>query len=386
MAEDSGQERSEEPTEKKLRESREKGQMARSRELTTTVMLMSAAACLLLFGAGIVEGLMEVMVNALSMERAKVFDTRYMVPLFLESVAQGMWILMPLFVVLVIAAVVGSVALSGWNFSTKALAVKMSKLDPLKGMKKILGPQALMELVKAVLKFVFFVGVGIWLMSSVSSSLMGLAREPLPSALAHAGDVVLWSFLAVSSTMILISLLDAPFQVWNHKRQLKMTRQDVKQEHKDTDGSPELKQKIRQTQMNMSQRRMMEDVPDADVIITNPTHFAVAIKYDQGDMRAPIVVAKGADYVAFEIRRVAKESNVTILSSPSLARAVYFTTELNQEIPEGLYVAVAQVLAYVFQLRKLGPAGVNKPLNPDDLPIPDEMRRDAEGNNEHPKR
>ncbi len=285
-----------------------------------------------------------------------------------------------------IAAVVGSVALSGWNFSTKALAVKMSKLDPLKGMKKILGPQALMELVKAVLKFVFFVGVGIWLMSSVSSSLMGLAREPLPSALAHAGDVVLWSFLAVSSTMILISLLDAPFQVWNHKRQLKMTRQDVKQEHKDTDGSPELKQKIRQTQMNMSQRRMMEDVPDADVIITNPTHFAVAIKYDQGEMRAPIVVAKGADYVAFEIRRVAKESDVTILSSPSLARAVYFTTELNQEIPEGLYVAVAQVLAYVFQLRKLGPTGVNKPLNPDDLPIPDEMRRDAEGNNEHPKR
>ncbi len=374
MAEESGQERTEQPTEKRLREAREKGQVARSRELTTTFMLLGSAACLMLFGPSIVEGLMEVMADAFTMERARIFDPAHMTAMFLDSVARGLWILTPLFAVLVVAAVAGSVALSGWNFSTKALAVKLSKLDPLKGMKRIFGPQALMELAKAVLKFALFVGAGMALLSGLSGSLMGLAREPLPRALAHAGELLVWAFIAISSTMIVVALIDAPFQKWNHRRQLKMTRQEIKQEHKETDGSPELKQKIRQTQMSMAQRRMMEAVPEADVVITNPTHFAVAIKYDQKSMRAPVVVAKGADYVAFEIRRVAQESGVTLISAPPLARAVYFTTELDQEIPEGLYVAVAQVLAYVFQLRKGG--GPRPPFDPSDLPIPGEMRRD----------
>ena len=385
MAEESGQERTEEPTEKRLREAREKGQVARSRELTTTFMLMGSAACLLVFGPYLMEGLLEVMGNAFAMERSKIFDQSYMISLFLDSVSQGLLMLAPLFVVLVIAAFAGATALSGWNFSTQALAVKLSKLDPLKGMKRIFGPQALMELAKALAKFFIIVGVGVLVLSNVGSTLMGLGREPLPSALAHAGEVVLWSFLAVSSTMILIAAVDAPFQKWNHKRQLKMTRQEIKQEHKDTDGSPELKQKIRQTQMSMAQRRMMEEVPQADVVITNPTHFSVAIKYDQEKMRAPVVVAKGADYVAFEIRRIAQESNVTMLSAPPLARAVYFSTELNEEIPEGLYVAVAQVLAYVFQLKKVGPRGASRPFNADDLPIPEEMRRDADGRTAGPE-
>jgi flagellar biosynthetic protein FlhB len=186
--------------------------------------------------------------------------------------------------------------------------------------------------------------------------------------------------MAVSASLILIAAVDVPFQLWNHKRQLKMTKQEVKQEGKDTDGSPELKARIRRTQMDMAMRRMMEAVPEADVVITNPSHFSVAIKYDQTNMRAPIVVAKGADLVAFEIRKVAEGNAVPVMSSPALARAIYFTTELDNEVPEGLYLAVARVLAYVYHLRQqFGGAYQRTDLEMDDLPIPEDMQFDAKG-------
>ncbi len=376
MAEDSGQEKTEEPSAKRLQDAREKGQVARSKELTTMMMLIGSAVCLLIFGSTIVEGLMNIMGNSFQMTRQDIYDPAYMMRMFVTNVSHGIWVLTPLFVVLVAAAVVGSLALSGWNFSTKALAPKASKMNPLKGVKRMVGPQAFMELGKALLKFSLLAGMGIFILWSFAPELMMLGREPLPRALAHAGDIVLWAFLAASSTMVVVAVIDAPFQKWNNKRQLKMTHQEVRQEHKDSDGSPELKQKVRQTQMDMSARRMMAEVPEADVIITNPSHYSVAIKYDQTGVRAPVVVAKGMDHIALEIRRIALATDVPILSAPPLARAVYHSTELDEEIPEGLYLAVAQVLAYIYQLKTMGPKGTRKPLNTNDLPIPDEMRRD----------
>jgi flagellar biosynthetic protein FlhB len=381
MAESSdGQEKTEEPTAKKLREAREKGQVARSRELTTTVMLMSSSLGLLAFGPSIVSGLTNVMVSNFSIRRERIFDTNFMIDSFMGSVSQALTSLAPLLVLLVIAAIAGSIVLSGWNFSVEALMPKFSKLNPLSGMKRILGPQGAMELGKALVKFIVIGACGLLVLYLAFDPVMGLGMEPLDQAIAHSGDLIFRGFMAVSASLILIAAVDVPFQLWNHKRQLKMTKQEVKQEGKDTDGSPELKARIRRTQMDMAMRRMMEAVPEADVVITNPSHFSVAIKYDQTNMRAPIVVAKGADLVAFEIRKVAEGNAVPVMSSPALARAIYFTTELDNEVPEGLYLAVARVLAYVYHLRQqFGGAYQRTDLEMDDLPIPEDMQFDAKG-------
>jgi len=380
MAESSdGQEKTEEPTAKKLNEAREKGQVARSRELTTTVLLMGSSVGLLVFGRSIVGGIDDVMQNSLVVKRDQIFDTSYMLETFINSVSHMLLTLAPFLLSLVVAVLVGSIMVSGWNFSVEALAVKFSKLNPLTGIKRILGPQGMMELAKALAKFFVIASVGIVVLYVSSKPVMGLGLEPVKSAIAHSGELLFWGFFAVSSSMILIAAVDVPFQLWNHKRQLKMTKQEVKQENKDTDGSPELKGRIRRTQMDLAMRRMMEAVPEADVVITNPSHFSVAIKYDQDKMRAPIVVAKGADLIAFEIRKIAQGNEVPIMTSPALARAIYFTTELDDEVPEGLYLAVARVLAYVFHLRKQFGYKKQGDLEMDDLPIPEDMQFDASG-------
>ena len=383
MAESSdGQEKTEQPTPKRLNEAREKGQVARSRELTTTIMLLSASVGLIAFGPVIAAGLGEVMTNSFAIHRAHVFDTKYMLDTFLDSVSHSLVAIAPLLVLLVVAAIVGSIILSGWNFSVQALAFKFSKLNPLSGMKRIFGPQGLMELGKALAKFFVISGIGIVVLYISTDPVMGLGMEPVKQAIAHSGELVFLGFIAVSASMIIIAAADVPFQLWNHKRQLKMTKQEVKKENKDTDGSPELKARIRRTQMDMAMRRMMEAVPEADVVITNPTHFSVAIKYDQENMRAPVVVAKGADLVAFEIRKIAENNDVPLMSSPSLARAIFFTTEIDEEVPEGLYLAVARVLAYVFHLRQQFGGYRQAQTEMNDLPIPEDMQFDTKGKRE----
>ncbi len=379
MAESDGEDRSEEPTEKKLRESREKGQVARSRELTTSVMLLGSSVGLLLFGTMIVEALMTVMRTSFGTSRAQLFDPLHMTLAFEDAVSYALMMLAPFLILMVISAVVGSIAVSGWNFSLQAMEPKLSKLNPLSGMKRMFGTQGLMELAKALAKFFVIASAGVFVLYSITDDVLGLGLEPVLPAIAHAGSMLVWAFLAVSLSTLLIAAMDIPFQLWNHKRQLKMTKQEVKQENKDIHGNPELKGHIRRTQMEMSMRRMMEAVPKADVIITNPTHFSVAVKYDPDNMRAPVVVAKGADYVAFEIRRIARENNVPILSAAPLARAIYHTTEIDSEIPEGLYLAVARVLAYIFHLRRTA-SGVNpNDLEMTDLTIPEDMQYGPDG-------
>ncbi len=194
-----------------------------------------------------------------------------------------------------------------------------------------------------------------------------MALEP---AIARGLSMLGWAAVILTSTLIVLALFDVPFQLWDHKRQLKMTQQEVRDELKETEGRPEVRGRIRQLQREMAQRRMMEEVPKADVIVTNPTHFAVALRYDADRMRAPIVVAKGADLVAANIRRVGREHDVPLVEAPLLARAIYFSTELEAPIPAGLYLAVAQLLAYVFQLKAYREFGGDIPQPPDELPGP----------------
>ena len=376
MAENSGQERTEEATPKKKREARDKGQIARSRELNTLMMMMCSAATLFILGEYMLKGISDVIGSAFVLERQQVFDTKYLTSILSDSVVHILIAIAPFLFMTVIVAFVASVMLGGWSFSVKALGFKWEKVDPIKGFKRIFGPQGLMELFKAFAKFSIVVSVVLVALWFYFDQIVHLSDEPLERGLAHAAELILWCFLFASCALIFVAAVDVPFQVWNHNKQLKMTKQEVKDEFKDTEGKPEVKRRIKEVQMEMAQRRMMAEVPKADVIITNPTHYAVALKYDPKTMAAPLVVAKGADLIAAEIRRIALESDVPLMSSPALARSIYHTTEIDSPIPEGLYKAVAMVLAYIFQTKQKGRRYSKRPMEMKDVPIPEELRRD----------
>lgn len=374
MAQGSGEERTEKPTPKRLREAREKGQVARSRELNSTIVLLVAAAGLVALGSVLVKDLARIMRAGLSLERAQVLDPAALVQQFGAVIGQALWMLSPFMALLVVAAMTGPVSLGGWSFSTKAIAFKWEKLDPVKGLGRIFSAKGLMELVKTLAKFLLVAVVSVALFWSLSSELLSLANESLEQALGHAGTLCVWAFLLLSSTLILVAAIDVPFQLWQHQKQLKMTLKEVKDENKETEGRPEVKGKIRALRREMSQRRMMAEVPSADVVITNPTHYAVALRYERDGAGAPCVVAKGADLIAMQIRTIAQSHSIAIVSAPPLARALYATTELDQEIPAELYVAVAHILAYVYQLDAAREQGGEEPPAPTDLPVPEEYQ------------
>ncbi|GAB4296354.1 MAG: flagellar biosynthesis protein FlhB [Methylophaga sp.] len=378
MAEESGQEKTEQPTAKRLDEAREKGQVPRSRELTTVLVLILSAVTLFFIGENIIADLGEVMALSFSLTRKQLFDTDAMINTFIQSIEIMAFDIGIFLAVTVIAALAAPALIGGWNFSGQAMAPKGERMDPIKGLKRIFGPQGLIELAKALGKFVLIGAISTTLLWGIRDQLLTLGRQEVEVAMADLGYLTLWVFLAITASLILIALIDVPFQLWNHTRQLRMTKQEVRDEMKDTEGNPEVKGRIRRLQVQLSQQRMMQDIPSADVVITNPTHYAVALKYDQSKSGAPVVVAKGADLISQQIRMVAEHNDVPILAAPPLTRAIYYSTEIGEEIPSGLYIAVAQVLAFVFQLRRYQKQGGNKPhLNTEDLPIPDEMRRDS---------
>jgi len=376
MAGQNAQEKTEQPTPKRLRDAREKGQVARSRELTTMGVLLASAAGILFIGGNIITGLLNMMGGAFRLNRTDLMDIENVPRIFEQAMIDSIWMLLPFFTIVVAAALLSPMALSGWSFSMQAIAFKWEKLDPVKGMARIFSWRGLMELLKALAKFSVVLVVALILLWHNVDLFLILGTEDIANSLSNAGSLLGWSFLALSSAMILIAAFDVPFQLWDHNRQLKMTRQEVKDEYKETDGSPDLKRRIREVQMEMARRRMMQEVPKADVVITNPTHYAVALRYDQSRMSAPVVVAKGQDLIAQQIRNIAMSHDVPIMTAPPLARALYFSTELQQEIPSGLYMAVAQVLAYIFQLRKNPRKKAEDTLSLADLPIPEEFRRD----------
>lgn len=379
MAAETGQERTEPATPKRLRESREKGQVPRSKELNSMALLMGAGLGFLLMGESMLDGLTEVLRKGLTIEKAGMMNPNAIVELFGHTLSQSLLAVAPILALLTIIVLMTPLGLGGWSFSGKSLGFKWEKLDPIKGLGRIFSLKGLMELVKVLAKFSLVTAVSTLVIWSLMDELMGLGNESLRSALAHVAQLCGWSFLASSSGLILIATLDVPFQLWQHSKELKMTKQEVKDESKETDGRPEVKGRIRSMQQELSQRRMMEAVPAADVVVTNPTHYAVALRYDQHNMQAPVLVAKGADLVAARIRGVADLHAVPIVSAPLLARALYASTELNQEIPPGLYVAVASILSYVYQLNEAQGTGESPPEMPDDLPIPEELITSLKG-------
>ncbi len=368
----SSQDRTEQPTERRKQESRKKGQVPRSKELNTTLSLLVGAVALLVLGGTIATEFITLFESSLSFTREVVYD-KDMIPVRLVGlILSSILILTPFFAVLVVGAFAGPLLMGGWSFSVSAMAFKIDKLNPGKGIKRVFSAKGLLELLKTLFKFVVLSATTIFLFNLLLDEILLLGFQPPQEAFTDSVGLLRWSLLAISSAMIFIVVIDVPFELWNHNKQLKMTLQEVKDEMKESDGRPEVKARIRALQREASQRRMMEAVPSADVIITNPTHFAVALKYDAKRGVAPVVLAKGRGLIAARIRSMATDHDIAIFSAPPLARALYSSAEIGEEIPKNLYLAVAKVLAYVFQLRTAG--STDKPVAPEDIPIPAEYR------------
>ena len=377
MAEsESGADKTEDPTEKRNKDSREKGEIARSKELNTLAIMLAGSAGLLIFGGALAQDMMELMRYNFSLSRDVLLNPDSMGAFLLHSGKIALIALQPVLLTLLIAALVGPISLGGWLFAVGSLAPKFSRMNPAAGIKRMFSAKALVELLKALAKFFIILIVALLVLKSDIDDLLRIAHEPLELAVIHSLQVVAWSALWMACGLILIAAVDVPVQLWESHQKLLMTKQEVRDEHKDQEGRPEVKQRIRQVQREMSQRRMMAAIPDADVIITNPTHYAVALKYDPEKGGAPMLLAKGSDFLALKIREIGAKHNILLLESPALARSIYHSTELEQEIPAGLYLAVAQVLAYVYQIRQ-HQAGKGKRPDPlKDVPIPPDLRRD----------
>jgi flagellar biosynthetic protein FlhB len=370
-----GQEKTEQPTSKRLQDAKKKGQVPRSRELNSMAITLLGGLVLVGMSGYLGHDLWQLMTHNFTIPRSDMFDPMAMVRRLAGGIQDGLMMLLPFFMAIIAIAIASSVALGGVAFSGEALTLNFSKLDPIKGMKRVFSLKGLLEVAKALAKFALIGGTTALVLWLRLDDFLNLSRMELGAAVARLGGLVGWSFIAIAATLILIAAVDVPFQIWDHRRQLKMTRQEVRDELKETEGRPEVKSRIRSLQREMARRRMMEEVPKADVIVTNPTHYAVALRYDQQRMLAPKVVAKGVNLVAANIKKVAEEHAVPLVEAPPLARALYFSTELGQTIPSGLYLAVAKVLAYVFQLRTYRSTGGDRPEIPSELPIPDEFQQ-----------
>jgi len=375
MADSDSGEKTEEPTAKKLTDARKKGQIARSKDLGTFFVLVGSACAMLLMGSSLATAMANMMGHLFSISRAEALDVNALFKVINDGVYQVLTPLLWIFFIIMLAAFIGNTLLGGMSFSWEAMAPKASKLSPIAGFKRMFGVQAVVEFIKSVLKFFVVFIVAFLLLSGLFEEILGLSRETIPTNFGHAVTMLLWMFLVLALSIGIIVVIDAPYQVWNHNRQLKMTKQEIKDEHKSTEGSPEIKGRIRRTQYEMSQRRMMQDVPESDVVITNPTHFSIALKYDAAVGGAPVLSAKGVDEMALHIRTIAKEHNVEIIQSPALARSLYYTAEVGDDIPEELFAAVAQVLAFIFQLNEHKKGKAKKPIPvAKELPIPDDFR------------
>lgn len=375
MADDSGQDKTEQPTAKRITETRKKGQVPRSKELDIFVSLMTAAVLILFFGQGIAEGLIQIMQQQFQLSREILFDPGSITMYFKNVMLEGIMLIIPFALVMALMALITPMMMGGWNFSSEALQPKLSKFNPLKGLKRMFGLQGIVELLKALLKTsLILIGAKI-LFDHYLAEFMGLSSEPVKEAIYHSADIISFSLLMLSSTLLILVLVDVPYQHWKYKKDIMMTKQEIKDESKETDGNPQVKSRIRQLQMAMAQGRMMTDVPEADVIVTNPTHFAIALTYDQNGTGAPLVVAKGTELVAAQIRNIATGADVPIVAVPALARALYYSTEVGDEIPAGLFLVVAQVLAYIYQVQAATENGWDKPEFPVELQVPDEFRQ-----------
>jgi flagellar biosynthesis protein FlhB len=366
MAEEAetGGERTEEPSQRRLEEARKRGQVPRSRELTNFATMIGGSAVLVASGSALATRLSQVMRRGLSIDPQSLFDPDTMLNSLGDACVSAVTVLLPLFGTVIGLVLLASVVLGGFNFSMEALVPDFTRLSPLAGVKRLFGMRGATELGKALLKCAVVGGVCAAVVSWIFRDVLALAHMEPRAAIGRGAGLMSWSFVWLCASLALVAIVDVPLQMFQFKQSLRMTRQELRDEAKESDGRPETKQRIRQLQQTLARRRMMHKVPTADVVIVNPTHFAVALKYDPKKMRAPRVLAKGADLVAQNIRRIAQEHRVPVFESPKLARALYRSTDLNKEIPAGLYVAVAQVLSYIFRVRALSPTAAARMARP----------------------
>jgi flagellar biosynthesis protein FlhB len=373
MAEDSDLEKTEPASPRRLEKAREEGQVARSPELGTFAVLASGCAALWLLGDQLAGGLIGLVRGGLSFDRSSAFGDGAMVERLATQGGDGLFTTLPVLGILLIAALFAPMLLNGWLISAKPLQPDFSRLDPLKGLARIFSLSGLVELVKALAKTAVVGGIAAGAIWYHTDAIVGLSGEATGPALAHAARLLLLIAASVALGMALIVAIDVPFQLWNHARKLRMSKEEVRRESKENDGDPQIKARIRALQREAARKRMMAEVPKADVIVTNPTHYAVALSYKEGGSGAPRVVAKGSQLIAARIRELGAEHRVPIVEAPPLARALHRHTEIGDEIPQALYTAVAEVLAYVYQLRRYDAVGGRAPAFPGQLPVPPEL-------------
>ncbi len=374
---ESSEEKTEEPTSRRLQKAREDGQVARSQELPAAAVTIAALSMMLVTGSMLITKLAEAFSSGFNFDRKLVHSSNLLPAIFAHELLESYLLIAPLLLLTAAVAIASSGATGGFLFEMGAVAPKFSKLNPLNGFKRMFGMKAAVELIKALLKFTLVSGAVTWVLIDNVGTLNKIGRMALEPGLTVAGDLLTRSALIMACSLALIALFDVPFQRWQFMKQMRMTKQEVKDEMKDMEGRPEIKAQIRRRQREMSNARMMDKVKDADVVITNPEHFAVALAYDPNGDSAPILLAKGADAVAARIREEAKKHGVEIFQAAPLARALYFTTEVNHPVPEDLYYAVAQVIAYVFNLASIRPGAA--PVQRPQPTLPPNMMFDADG-------
>jgi len=368
MAEESDLEKTEPPSSRRLEQAREEGQVPQSRELVAFLIMAAGALGLWMLSSWFVRHGEEVMRLGLTLDRQEAFDTNAIGMNLLSLGNEAVLTLAPFFLLTMVGALAAPVLLTGgWVFSPKALVFKFDRLDPLQGVKRMISWQSIAEMVKGILKALLMGGIVWWVVAHERDKLFAMLSQPIETALPAFGEVILYAFIGFVAGLLVIALIDVPFQLWRYYAGLKMTREELRQEMKELEGDPHLKARIRSQQREIARRRMMSEVPKADVVVTNPTHFAVALKYDREKDSAPQVVAKGMNLVAQKIRDLAGEHQVPVVELPPLARALHKHVEIGESVPSALYTAVAEVMAYVYQLNefmRLGQAGGLFPPSP----------------------
>lgn len=372
MADDSDLERTEPASPRRLEQAREEGQVPQSRELSTFLVLIAGSGALWVMGSWLGQRVAGIVSRGLSIERTAAFDTGALPQVFLGMAADALLSLAPLFAILLVAALAAPFLMGGFVLSPKALAADFTRLDPIKGLGRMFSANSLGELVKAILKSLLVGGVAAWVILHQQDDLFALIGQPLDAGLRAMGRVVSFSAMSIVAAMALIAAADVPFQLWQYYKRMRMTKEELRKEARELEGDPQLKARIRSQQREIARRRMMTEVPKAQVVVTNPTHFAVALQYDE-KMPAPRVVAKGRGIIAQKIREIALEHGVPLLEAPPLARALHRNTELGDAIPAALYRAVAEVMAYVYQLNHHLAQGGPPPQPPAELPVPAEL-------------
>ena len=376
MAEESDVEKTEPASSRRLEQAREEGQVPRSREIGAFLILVVAASAFWFVGPWMMHRTTDIVRRGLILEEPMFRDPQFMLVRFADLSLDALLSFAPLLLALVIAALISPFFLGSWNFSMKALNPDLGRLDPIKGLARLVSWNGLVELVKAVAKALLVGGVAIWVLWSERNDIFALFGQTIDVGLPSAGHLINYSFLMIVMAMLLIVAVDVPFQLWQYYDKLKMSKEEVKQEGKEMEGNPQVKGRIRQLQREAARKRMMGAVPTADVIVTNPTHFAVALAYKSG-MGAPKVLAKGAGEIALKIREIGAANGVPMLEAPPLARALYHHADIDQEIPSALYAAVAEVLAYVYQLANWRQVGGNYPMPPREISVPTELVPEA---------